>query len=222
MSELQREHLSAGMDGELSGDELRFLLRRLDHDAAGRQAWSRYHVARDGLRRQLPPLASAGFAERVMEAIGQPAAEGGRVPHWLRWSAGGAIAAGVAAIALMTARPAGEGADLAAGGAAANGAVAAASRPAATPESATPASVPPWLLLNDNKAVRYSQQASAMLGDGYGETVPYGEAAQPYLQRLSPYQLRRLPVNGDGSYLLLIDSPQPVRQEAPRQAAAAR
>ena len=29
-----RENLSAGIDGELSNEELRFLLRRLDHDVS--------------------------------------------------------------------------------------------------------------------------------------------------------------------------------------------
>lgn len=32
MTDSQRENLSAGLDGELSKEELRFLLRRLDHD----------------------------------------------------------------------------------------------------------------------------------------------------------------------------------------------
>ena len=60
-----REHLSAGIDGELSHEELRFLLRRLDHDGELRRTWVSYHVARDGLRKQLPPLAEAGFVSRA-------------------------------------------------------------------------------------------------------------------------------------------------------------
>src|SRR5579859_1216027 len=115
MTDNQRENLSAGMDGALSKEELRFLLRRLDHDSSLQQAWSRYHLARDGLRRQLPPLASEDFAVRVMQAIEQ---EGvvvhGKRRHWLHWSAGGAIAASVAVAALMIAQPAGSGADRAA------------------------------------------------------------------------------------------------------------
>ena len=61
MNQDTRESLSAGIDGELSAEQLRFLLRRLDHDAALQQAWGRYHVARDGLRKQLPMLATAGL-----------------------------------------------------------------------------------------------------------------------------------------------------------------
>jgi len=66
-----RENLSAGIDGELSNEELRFLLRRLDHDASLQHAWAHYHIARDGLRRQLPLMAAPGFASRVMLAIEQ-------------------------------------------------------------------------------------------------------------------------------------------------------
>ena len=105
MTQDHREHLSAGIDGELVREELRFLLRRLEHDAELREAWSRYHAAGDGLRRQLPAVASAGFAARVARAVAQEehAASGRRLPHWLRWSTGGAIAAGVAVAARRTA-----------------------------------------------------------------------------------------------------------------------
>ncbi|MGB5851955.1 MAG: sigma-E factor negative regulatory protein, partial [Rhodanobacter sp.] len=69
-----RENLSASMDGELPVEQLRFLLRRLDHDEALRQAWSGYHFARDGLRREISVRASSGFAARVMQAIDQETA----------------------------------------------------------------------------------------------------------------------------------------------------
>ena len=204
MTEAQREHLSAGIDGELAREEWRFLLRRFEHDAELRQTWSRYHLARDGLRRQLPALASDGFAGRVEQAIAQEAQvrTGRRAPHWLRWSAGGAIAAGVAVAALMIARPVTDEDHAAAG--------LAQTSPAAevTPalEPAAPAAVPPWL--SGDTASRYSQQAAATLGESYGEA-----AMLPYARSLSPY---RLPSAGapdnSGGYLLMID---------PQQAAAA-
>jgi sigma-E factor negative regulatory protein RseA len=103
MSEVNQEHLSAFVDGELEQEQIRFLLRRLDHDVELRGAWARYHLMGDGLRRQLPPLAGTHFADGVMAAIGQAPASGRR--RWLQWSAGGAIAAGVAAMALMVAQP---------------------------------------------------------------------------------------------------------------------
>ena len=41
MNETTHEQLSALLDGELPRDELRFLLRRMDSDAALAQRWSR-------------------------------------------------------------------------------------------------------------------------------------------------------------------------------------
>jgi sigma-E factor negative regulatory protein RseA len=204
MSESQREHLSAGIDGELAREELRFLLRRFEHDAELRGAWSRYHLARDGLRRQLPLVASDGFAARVEQAIAQEsrAAGGRRVPHWLRWSAGGAIAASVAVAALMIARPVTDDDHVAAGLAQASP-----STEVTTPlQPAAPAAVPPWL--SDDTASHYSQQAAATLGESYGDMV------LPYARSLSPYSLQAVrpsPGNQTG-YLLLVD---------PRQASAA-
>jgi sigma-E factor negative regulatory protein RseA len=209
MSEAQREHLSAGIDGELAREELRFLLRRFEHDAELRQAWTRYHLGRDSLRRQLPALASAGFAARVEQAIAQESESvGRRAPHWLRWSAGGAIAASVAVAALMIARPVADDDHVASG-------LAQTTRSTeitAPLQPAAPAAVPPWL--SGDTASHYSQQAAATLGDSYGEMV------LPYARSLSPYSLRavRSPGNEAG-YLLLVD-PQQASAAHSRQAAA--
>jgi sigma-E factor negative regulatory protein RseA len=213
MTDTHRENLSAGMDGELTQEELRFLLRRLDHDAALQQAWSRYHVARDGLRRQLPPLASEGFSARVMLAIGQEtavAAGSGRRRPWLRWSAGGAIAATVAVAALLVTQPAGPGGDGAAPQVAASGNV----RPASAQASATamrvdtPAAAPAWLNNYAGLPSALTQQASATVDGGEGATFLYSR------NRQNPYQLDRYRAinNGDGSYLLLM----PPAQRAPQ------
>lgn len=211
MSEAQREHLSAGIDGELAREELRFLLRRFEHDAGLRQAWSRYHVARDGLRGELPALASAGFAERVSEAVAREARAGAgrRVPHWLRWSAGGAIAASVAVAALMIARPVAEDDPAAAGVAQAGPATGV----AAPLQPGAPAAVPPWL--SGDTASRYSQQAAATLGE------TYGEAMLPYARSLSPYRLQAVRSPGNqGGYLLMLDPQRVSASPFPRQAAA--
>lgn len=210
MSEAQREHLSAGIDGELAREELRFLLRRFEHDAELRQAWTRYHLGRDALRRQLPAVASAGFAARVEQAIAQESAAAGgrRTPHWLRWSAGGAIAASVAVAALMIARPVTDD-DHAAAGLAQTSPSTEISAPL---QPAPPAAVPPWL--SGDTASHYSQQAAATLGDSYGEML------LPYARSLSPYSLQavRSPGNEAG-YLLLVD-PQQAPAAHSRQAAA--
>jgi len=209
-----RESLSAGIDGELSKEQLRFLLRRLDHDASLQQAWARYHVARDSLRRELPPLAGPGFAARVMLAIEQeskPAATPTRRSHWLRWSTGGAIAASVAAAALMIGQPTGDAGHMTASTARQSGTVAAA--PANV--SAAPATVPPWL--SGNSAGLLSQQASATFG------APFGQQQSTYARRLSGYpSLTRYRTfdNNDGSYLLLLDPEQQFAPDTSRRASA--
>jgi len=202
-----REHLSAGMDGELSHEELRFLLRRLDHDAELQRTWASYHVARDGLRHQLPPLASSGFASRVMLAIEQETvlAAVPRQHRWLRWSAGGAIAASVAAAALMVSQPAGNHSGRTAApltAQAASGAwVSSASVPIQQPQVAV---VPPWL--SGRAPGLLSQQASA--------TAPFGTPTNadfsPYGRGASPFRTQRYRTldNHDGSYLILLDPAQ--------------
>jgi len=227
MTDTHREHLSngmlsAGMDGELTQEELRFLLRRLDHDASLQQAWSHYHVARDGLRRQLPPLASTGFSARVMLAIEQEtvAVGSGRRRHWLRWSAGGAIAATVAVAALMVTQPAGPGSDNATPRVATAGERAPAARASAVAARADgPAAAPEWLNNYAGLPSALTQQASATVGGGDGaNTFLYSR------NRQNPYLLDRYRAinNGDGSYLLLVPQAQrtsqaPQAQETPAQ-----
>jgi len=224
MTDTQRENLSAGMDGELTQEELRFLLRRLDHDATLQQAWSHYHVARDGLRRQLPPLAAPGFSARVMLAIEQETVVvgSGRRRHWLRWSAGGAIAATVAVAALMVTQPVGPGSDNATPRVAtADGqraAVTQSSAASATARVDVPAAAPEWLNNYAGLPSALTQQASATVGGDDGATFLYSR------NRQNPYLLDRYRAinNGDGSYLLLAPQAQrapqaPQAQESPAQ-----
>jgi sigma-E factor negative regulatory protein RseA len=214
MNQQIRESLSAGIDGELSKEQLRFLLSRLGHDAPLQQAWQRYHLARDGVRGQLPPMASAGFAARVMAAIEQEALPMAttRRGHWLRWSAGGAIAASVAAAALMIAQPAGDPERLTASTVHHPSTAVASAQPTTRPTA--PAAVPPWL--SGNSAGLLSQQASATLGapfDGNRAAYPRHLSAYPSMQRYRTLD------NNDGSYLLLLD-PQQGAPGTSRQAAA--
>lgn len=212
MSEANMETLSAAMDGQLSHDELRFLLRRLDRDDALLQAWTRYHVAGDGLRRQLPPLAAPGFAARVMEAIeGEQAAlpVTPRRRDWLRLSVGGAIAASVAVAALMISQPTStdseRAAPLSAGvtpqGSSASAALAATHSVRSSANDAL-GIVPPSL--SPYSASSLSQRASATLGDSSDNLL---FQRYPAGQRYSMNGYRTLN-NHDGSYLLLIDTPQ--------------
>lgn len=213
MNQDARESLSAGMDGELPVEQLRFLLRRLDHDASLRQAWSGYHFARDGLRQEAALLASPGFSARVMLALEQESnatTAVSRRHHWLRWSGGGVIAASVAAAALMISQPAGDPGRLdpsATSGASHVAVATPAIRPVAPP------SVPPWL--SGNSAGALSQQASATLG------APLDSSQARNSRRLSTYQAMhryRTLDNNDGSYLLLLDPARPGVLGASRQA----
>ncbi len=211
-----RDSLSAGIDGELPKEQLRFLLRRLDHDEPLQQQWIRYHMIRDSLRRQLPAAATTEFATRVMLAIEQESAAAGSVRsrYWLRWSTGGVIAASVAAAALMIGQPTGGAGRLVAS----TGSGQQTSAPAmaqAAGKTSSPAVVPPWL--SGNSAELLSQQASATLGS------PFAASQPAYARRPSTYPMHtyRTLDNKDGSYLLLLDPGQHVGPERARQSAAA-
>ena len=106
MNQQIHEQLSALMDGELERDQTRFLLKRLANDSELPLRWARYHVSRQTIRRQELVL-SSGFADAVMARLDLEPALHVRATHaWLRWGAGGAIAASVAVAALVLTRPA--------------------------------------------------------------------------------------------------------------------
>jgi sigma-E factor negative regulatory protein RseA len=111
MNQHIHEQLSALMDGELERDETRFLLKRLKTDQELPLRWARYHIVRQTLRRQEAMAMSPGFAEAVaarleLEPVVQ--AQAHPMSTWLRWGAGGAIAASVAVAALVVTRPGNE------------------------------------------------------------------------------------------------------------------
>lgn len=106
MNQSINEQLSALMDGELERDQTRFLLKRMAAEQALPQRWGRYHLVRQTLRRQESPVLPVDFAEWVMAKIeAEPVAHARAQPTWLRWGAGGAIAASVAVAALMLVQP---------------------------------------------------------------------------------------------------------------------
>ncbi|HEX5124886.1 MAG TPA: sigma-E factor negative regulatory protein [Rhodanobacteraceae bacterium] len=105
MSQPFEEQLSAFMDGELGRDESRFLLRRAGGDDALAGRWTRYHIARNVLRRQPVIAIRADFSSAILARLdAETVADTGRV-QWLRWGSGGAIAAAVAVAALMVTKP---------------------------------------------------------------------------------------------------------------------
>ncbi len=105
MSTNYQEQLSALMDGELSRDETRFLLRRLDADKQLAQSWSNYQMISQVMQKRFATPLRSDFAESVMTSIAADKAHAGR-GGLLRWAGGGAIAAAVAVFALTTTRPA--------------------------------------------------------------------------------------------------------------------
>lgn len=111
-----RRQLSAMLDGELSTDQARFMLRRLQHDAELAECWERWQVCGDILRGRGHALLPGDFSRRVAMAIaasetaaapvaaaGREAAPARRPQRLVRWG-GGALAASVALVALFMAR----------------------------------------------------------------------------------------------------------------------
>jgi len=213
-----REALSAGVDGELSPHELRFLLRRMDHDVELQRAWSRYHVIREGLRGRMPPLASPGFAARMQEAIARETLPArARRSHWLRWSAGGAIAASVAAATLMIGQPSNDAEPVMAAQSVPQDISAPVAQVAPQRMATMPSVVPPWL--SGGAAGALSQPASATFGAPFTEvSVRQGQGMQS-ASYAPPLVIRQRTLdNHNGTYLLLLD---PARNTVTHGGAAA-
>lgn len=170
------EELSALMDGEAGHDSVRFLLGRLDRDTSGPGRWDAYHLAQASLRRDLPFLASAGFADRVAERIRTQPVQTLPGARWLRWSARGAIAAAVAVAALVVMPPQPE-----IGSIATEASFAAAPAPAWLNEP-TSAQVEPVaayrMIRNRNDTMAW---AAPMQRSDLADAVPQEEGVLPYL-----------------------------------------
>jgi sigma-E factor negative regulatory protein RseA len=108
MSEESREHLSSLMDGEISRETGRFLVRRLGADEELCATWARYHLVRDCLRHQEGGFVRTGLSSRVRKAIEDdavPRATRTRSTAWLKPAAGLAVAASVALMAIVAVSP---------------------------------------------------------------------------------------------------------------------
>jgi len=119
MSKETREHLSALVDGEISRETSRFLVRRLGTDDELRATWTRYHLVRDCLRHQDGVMAGEDLCDRVSQALEneQPGNPAYTLPTgWLKPFAGLAIAASVALMAIVAVGPGIPGAQPPAGG----------------------------------------------------------------------------------------------------------
>lgn len=173
MSTDSKEHLSQLMDGEISGDTGRFLLRRLENNLELRGTWARYHMIRDCLRHQESAFATGDLCSRVRMALAGEAASttqatGGILPaRWLRPAAGFAIAASVALMAVVAVAP-----NLQIGD------------DPASPQLASPATQP-FSSPNILSRGRVSRQ------------VNFAGASQPAARRMNSYLLRHYQVAGE-------------------------
>jgi len=171
MNDTTPEQLSALMDGELSRDELRFLLRRVESDADLAQRWSRYQIASAVLKRQYAaPLSDRQFATTVIARL-----DSGAMPmrqpmtgRLLRWAGGGAIAASVAVLALVATRPAGTD-----GAMPATGAPVIAAAPVAAPQATPPVEIREPLLPQQVSPARFTDSAQLASFESIVPTYTY-------------------------------------------------
>ncbi len=187
MSANYQEQLSALLDGELSSDETRFLLRRVDADQDLARTWSNYQLASDVLKKRFATPMRADFAASVMQAIAaekQSVSRGGL----LRWAGGGAIAAAVAVFALTTTRTVDEPQP---------GQAVIASIPAASASNQTSDRVESKLRLPGFPALDYTQSASFENGGTSQTSLPsYVRARNEAAERFNdfgPYVLMTAP-----------------------------
>lgn len=108
MTDKLLEQVSALADDELDPREAELLLARMGREPALRDAWERYHLVGEAMRRALPPGTRPRFAERVAAAVEREEAPAGsrfgraRLLLNLRPLAGMAVAASVAMLAVFT------------------------------------------------------------------------------------------------------------------------
>jgi len=104
-----KEQISALLDGEGNDLERERALRALGTDPALRGAWERYHLASAAIRRELEVMVSPGLADRLQERLQHEAHENtarrSLSPRVLKFTAGLAIAASVATVAILNLPP---------------------------------------------------------------------------------------------------------------------
>lgn len=214
MNEQIHEQLSALMDGELERDQTRFLLKRLDGDAELPLRWARYHVTRQTLRGHELVLC-AGFADAVMARLDQEPTLHLRTSHaWLRWGAGGAIAASVAVAALVLTRPGVDPAGVVPGASVARNTSAPGGPIGSIAASARSSSTFQTPLLAPNAPV---ETAPASFGTDLAEPMTLEPRMQPYLIR--HYQAAGAVGQSNFVPYILLGAPQ--RDDAAQAAQAA-
>lgn len=101
-----KELISALVDGEANDIERQQALRALAGDPALQRRWERYHLAGAALRRELGLVTGPGLADRIRAQLDSEAPARARsTARLFRLGAGVAIAAGVAALAVLSLPP---------------------------------------------------------------------------------------------------------------------
>jgi len=106
-----RQQLSAMLDGELSPDEAKFMLRRLEHDVELARCWERWQVCGEVMRGRADGLLPGDFAARVAVAVQAPlprpevSARPGQRPRLVLWGGMGIAASLVLAAVLVVKLP---------------------------------------------------------------------------------------------------------------------
>ena len=106
MSDKSNQNISELMDGELSNDCSRFLLKRMQSDQELRSSWNNYHMLRSSLQREHNAPIMQDLGSLVVEQLQRneiPPMEQTKTPNkWLKAFSGTAIAASVALVAVFT------------------------------------------------------------------------------------------------------------------------
>jgi sigma-E factor negative regulatory protein RseA len=211
MTQPIEEQLSAFMDGELGRDETRFLLRRVERDAGSTVRWSRYHVARQALRRQDIVVLRADFASGIAARLDAETASTSYRQTVLRWGSGGAIAAAVAVAALMVTKPSNQLTEIAPAQVAVSAtptrSIASTPAPAqiASAEVASPATGFPSLVPNSPIPA-----SAASFGTDVGEPIAFDPRLQSYVIR--HYQATGTTGQADFVPYILLAQPAPVNE----------
>ncbi len=107
MSDKSKQNISELMDGELSNDCSRFLLKRMQSDDSLQSSWNSYHMLRSCLQQDNDAPLMENLGASVVKELQQGVAldevnETGKFSGWVKSVTGTAIAASVALVAVFT------------------------------------------------------------------------------------------------------------------------
>ncbi len=106
MSDKSNQNISELMDGELSSDCSKFLLKRMQSDSELRSSWNTYHMLRSCLQKEhdAPLIQDLGslVVKKLNSSVTKESVVEKKSIGWLKNLAGGAIAASVALFAVFS------------------------------------------------------------------------------------------------------------------------